>query len=58
MLSSDAGHDRCRLEIKMLAFAALAAIPAVIALLAMAHDVIDESFVVTNPALMAAAAGR
>jgi hypothetical protein len=42
----------------MLAFAALAAIPAVIALLALAHDVIDESFVVTNPALMAAAAGR
>jgi hypothetical protein len=43
---------------KMLAFVALAAIPAVIALLAMAHDVVDESFVVTHPALMAAAAGR
>jgi hypothetical protein len=43
---------------KMLAFAALAAIPAVIALLAMAHDVVDETFLVTNPGLMAAAAGR
>jgi hypothetical protein len=43
---------------KMLAFVALAAIPAVIALLAMAHDVVDESFVVTHPVLMAAAAGR
>jgi hypothetical protein len=46
------------LEKKMLAFVALAAIPAVIALLALAHDTVDESFVVTNPLLMAAAAGR
>ena len=58
MPSPVAGHDQRRLEMKMLAFAALAAIPAVIALLAMAHDVIDESFIATHPALMAAAAGR
>ncbi len=42
----------------MLAFVALAAIPAVIALLALAHDSVDENFLVTNPILMAAAAGR
>ena len=42
----------------MLAFVALAAIPAALALLALAHDLVDESFVVTHPAMMAAAAGR